>query len=154
MRQRFEAATGSWASVNEVNRLYRTLLRSQPRGSAATIGGDGAELGRGVKWQRAFHKMTGDLSHVYGLANLDALSAKRQRTLPTACKVYDLLNFASEMATHHSDPARSRSLHAYLGDLIANEYDLEGTGEHFRDWQDFFVGHDATADTMTAIHRR
>ena len=37
----------------------------------------------------AFGKMTGDLTRVYGLANMDALSAKRQRTLPSACRVYD-----------------------------------------------------------------
>lgn len=48
--------------------------------------------------------MTGDTSRLYGLANLDALSAKRQRTLPVRCKVYelckvyDLLNFAPATA--------------------------------------------------------
>ena len=50
--------------------------------------------------------MTGDLQRIYGMANLDALSVKRQRTLPAACKVYDLLNFASEVATHHADADR------------------------------------------------
>ena len=39
---------------------------------------------------------------LYGLANLDTLSPKRQRTLPVDCKVYDLLNFATEIATHHA----------------------------------------------------
>jgi hypothetical protein len=28
----------------------------------------------------AFHRMTGDLSQIYGLANVDALSVKRQRS--------------------------------------------------------------------------
>ena len=91
----------------------------------------------------SFHRMTGDLSHIYGLVNLDAISAKRQRTLPAACKVYDLLNFASEVATHHATPAGERALQAYIGDLISGEYDLEGTVEHFDDWQDFFIGKEA-----------
>lgn len=153
MRQRFESATRSWASVNEVNRLYRTLIRGQGRGGLAKIGGDGAELGKNVKWQRAFTKMAGDMTYTYGLANLDALSVKRQRTLPAACKVYDLLNFASEMATHHAQPGAARAVHAFVGDLIANEFDLEGTAEHYRDWKDFFVGAPATGETGSASRR-
>ena len=87
----------------------------------------------------AFGKMTGDLTRVYGLANMDALSAKRQRTLPSACRVYDLLNFASELATHHAKPEGGRKLQAYIGDLVSGEYDLEGTADQFPDWRDFFV---------------
>ena len=44
------------------------------------------------------------------LANVDTLSAKRQRTLPAACKVYDLLNFASEVATHHATESGNRAV--------------------------------------------
>ncbi|MBY0526609.1 MAG: hypothetical protein K2R98_24650 [Gemmataceae bacterium] len=155
MRQRFEASTKSWASLNEVNRLYRTLTRAHPRGRETVIGGDGAAEGMTEKsWQRAFGRLTGDLTHTYGLVNLDALSVKRQRTLPAPCKVYDLLNFASEMATHHADAGGARTLQACLGDLIAGEYDLEGTADHFGDWRDFFIGHGETSETMTALHRR
>lgn len=151
LRQRFESATRSWASVNEVNALYRTLTRAQTRGGLRRAGGDGAALDGGRAWQRGFRALTGDLSQVYGLANLDVLSVKRQRTLPAACKVYDLLNFASEMATHHAAPEGSRALNAYLGDLIASEFDLEGTAEHFSDWRDFFIGHADTTATLTSL---
>jgi hypothetical protein len=102
----------------------------------------------------AFHRLTGDLTRLYGLANLDALSVKRQRTLPTRAKVYDLLNFASEIATHHAEPAASRGLHAFVGDLISTEYDLEGTADHFGDWKDFFVKNEATTDTLAELQRR
>jgi len=74
--------------------------------------------------------------------------------LPAPCKVYDVLNFASEMATHHADPGGARAIQAFLGDLIASEYDLEGTADHFADWRDFFIGHEATAETVTELHRR
>jgi hypothetical protein len=158
MRQRFESATASWASVGEVGRLYKVLARAHGRGEfkgARPAGGDGAsEIPAGSKLFSSFHRMTGDLTHIYGLANLDALSAKRQRTLPAACKVYDLLNFASEVATHHATPAGERALQAYIGDLISGEYDLEGTVEHFDDWQDFFVGSEETAQTVADIKRR
>jgi hypothetical protein len=149
LRQRFESATQSWASVGEVNRLYRVLTRLRGGGEVPgrpVPGGDGAsEITGGPRLLTSFHKMTGDLTHIYGLVNFDAVSAKRQRTLPAACKVYDLINFASEVATHHATAAGERMLHGYIGDLISGEYDLEGTVEHFDDWQDFFVSSEAPA---------
>ena len=97
---------------------------------------------------------TGDLSRIYGLASVDALSAKRQRTLPAACKVYDLLNLASEVATHHASEAGNRTVQAYVGELISGEFDLEGTVDQFSDWRDFFIGSDDTASTLADLNRR
>jgi hypothetical protein len=159
LRQRFVSATRSWASVNEVNRLYRLLARVVNAGEVpgaapvAAAGGDGASECDGSPLFTAFHKMTGDLTDIYGLANLDALSAKRQRTLPAACRVYDLLNFASEVATHHASESGGRRLQGYIGDLVSGEYDLEGTVEQFADWRDFFVGNAQTTSTLADLHR-
>jgi hypothetical protein len=159
LRQRFESATNSWASVNEANKLYKTLLRLHHRGDIEgnaplpAAGGDGAEEAyRGQPILRSFNQLTGDLTQMYGLANLDALSIKRQRTLPAQAKVYDLLNFASEVATHHATAAGNRTLQAFLGDLISNEYDLEGTGEHLGDWREFFIANKATTTTLADLH--
>jgi hypothetical protein len=160
MRQRFESAAKSWASVNEVNKLYKLLARLHHRGEIkgrapiATTGSDGASECADAPLFHAFHKMTGDLTRIYGMANLDALSVKRQRTLPTACRVYDLLNFASEVATHHATEAGDRIVQAYIGDLISSEFDLEGTVDQFSDWRDFFIGSDATTTTMADLNRR
>ena len=127
LRQRFESAQTSWASINEVNRLYRLLVKLQTREKLApTVLND-------------LHRVTGNLNELYGLANLDAMSVKRQRVLPARCKVYDLLNFTSELATHHAPPAAARTLQAHLGSLISDEYDMEGTAEKVRDFTDFFV---------------
>lgn len=87
----------------------------------------------------AFHRMTGDASRIYGLANVDALSVKRQRSLPVNCTVYDLLNFVSEVATHHANEHGSRASQAWLGTLISGEYDLESSMDSFCDFQDFFL---------------
>ena len=144
LRQRFESSTKSWASIHEVTRLGRTVsgmlqCREVSNRLGMTVkGGDGAKH-EDTPVMNAFGKMTGDLTRVYGLANMDALSAKRQRTLPSACRVYDLLNFASELATHHAKPEGGRKLQAYIGDLVSGEYDLEGTADQFPDWRDFFV---------------
>jgi hypothetical protein len=161
LRQRFESAATSWASVNEANKLYKTLVRlhhyRELKGGApvAAAGGDGpAPVGHALPLLQDFHKMTGDLTHLYGLANLDALSIKRQRTLPAGCKVYDLLNFASEVATHQATPAGSRTLQAFIGDLLSNEYDLEGTGEQVGDWRDFFLSNKSTTTTLAEMSTR
>jgi hypothetical protein len=159
LRQRFESATRSWASVHEANRLYKVLARLHNRdeihhGSPVpAAGGDGASE-CGSTLFHAYHKMTGDLTQIYGLANMDTLSAKRQRTLPTACRVYDLLNFASEVATHHATEVGNRVVQAFIGDLIAGEYDLEGTVEQFADWRDFFIGSSDTTETLAGMNRR
>lgn len=160
LRQRFEAATRSWASVHEVNRLYKLLARlhnhGEIKGKAAlpAFGEDGTQNRAPSSLFHAFHEMTGDLTCIYGLANLDALSVKRQRTLPTACRVYDLLNFASEVATHHATEMGNRLVQAFIGDLISAEYDLEGTVDQFNDWRDFFIGNDPTTDTLAHLQRR
>jgi hypothetical protein len=159
MRQRFTSASRSWASVNEVQKLYKALARLHNQGQVRAgspinaKGGDGASTGYASMFT-SFHKMTGQLTDVYGLANLDALSVKRQRTLPAACKVYDLINFASEVATHHSKEQGNRTLQAYIGDLISSEYDLEGTADHVSDWRDFFINDADTSDTLASMHRR
>ena len=116
--------------------------------------GDGASETDASPLFHSFHKMTGDLTQIYGLANLDALTVKRQRTLPAACKVYDLLNFASEVATHHASEHGNRSLQAHIGDLISGEYDLEGTVDHLSDWRDFFIGNAETTETLASLHSR
>ena len=159
LRQRFESAARSWASVHEVNRLYKALTRLHNAGAVeaaplAARGGDGAAEDDASPLFAAFHRMTGDLQRIYGIANMNALSVKRQRTLPAACKVYDLLNFASEVATHHASDVGGRMMQAYLGDLISGEYDLEGTVDQFSDWRDFFIGSGATAETLADLNRR
>jgi hypothetical protein len=160
MRQRFESATKSWASVNEANRMYKLVARLHNRGevdgptAVPVRGGDGASECEGSPLFGAFHQMTGDLTRIYGLANMDALSVKRQRTLPTACRVYDLLNFASELGTHHATATGNRLVQAFIGDLISSEYDLEGTVDQFTDWRDFFIGNDATTSTLADMNRR
>jgi hypothetical protein len=146
LRQRFESSTKSWASVHEVSRLGRLvnglMLEKQlpNRLGLNAKGGDGEQ-----SMGQAFGKMAGDLTSIYGLASMDTLSAKRQRTLPSACRVYDVLNFASELATHHAKPEGGRKLQAYIGDLVSSEFDLEGTAEQFGDWKDFFVDGSKTA---------
>lgn len=137
LRQRFESAQRSWASVRECVALHKVLVGL----------GDRRQIRRGTLLAD-LEKLGGNLYDLYGLANLDALSLKRQRVLPARCRVYDLLNFASEAATHHVTEAGNRVLQAYLGGLISEEYDLEGTAESAAEFSDFFI---ATPGTTPAL---
>lgn len=160
LRQRFDAAAKSWASVYEAQGLYKHLVRLLAN---RHVGWDGAALVGDSGIRRliqqtdstsqqaealdeigsplitAFHRMTGDSSRLYGLANLDALSVKRQRTLPVHCRTMDLLNFASEVATHHADEYGARSTQAWVGSIISGEYDLENSAGSYSDFADFFL---------------
>jgi hypothetical protein len=177
LRSRFDMAARSWASVYETQGLYKHLVRLL---AGRHVGGDGAALiGSGniarllqapdSQEQRpasasslneissplitAFLRMSGDVSHLYGLANPDALSVKRQRTLPTKAKVYDLLNFASEIATHNSDEYGARSSQAWIGSLISGEFDLENSCSAFDSFQDFFLDRRLDGETALELQR-
>ena len=128
LRQRFESSQTSWASVHECLQLGATLDKIQ-RDKQLTSKG---LIGR-------FRTLAGNLSELYGLANLEALSDKRKRILPSKARIYDLINFASEVATHHALPDGANRLQAYIGSLIADEYDLEGTATETTDFDAFFM---------------
>jgi len=59
--------------------------------------------------------------------------------MSTPCRVYDLLNFAGEVATHATGPEDARSLQAWLGTTLAEEFDLEGTAESVGEFGDLFL---------------
>lgn len=154
LRQRFTAAGTSWMSVYESQQLYKMLVRLHHHGY---LRGDAQKPKAGrIKWEEgvasplitAFHRLTGDVTATYGLANLDALSPKRQRTLPVKCTMYEGLNFATEVATHYTSPEGSRRLNAWVGTTISSEYDMEGTKDRFGDFSDFLV--DAKSEPVQA----
>lgn len=128
LRQRFESSQTSWASVHECLRLNE-LLESLRRDDQLTQAG---LIGR-------FRSLAGDLNELYGLANLDALSDKRQRILPSRARVYDLINYASEVATHHAKADGANRIQAWLGTLVSEEFDLEGTADSGAEFDAFFV---------------
>lgn len=126
--QRFESAQTSWASLHETQTLYGLLVQLE-----------GAHRLKKPGILKRFYEITGRPHELYGIANLDAFSVKRQRMLPAKCRVYDLLNFASEVATHQTASGDSLQLQAYIGSLVSDEYDMEGTAKKVGDFQDFFV---------------
>lgn len=135
IRQRIASANDSPASVYEVNSLYKMISKSIF--DASQVVEANTDITNIGVWENSkdvradvmkkFLTMTGDIALMYGLTNTDALSEKRQRTLNAKCTVYDLINFATEVATHHIPAEGRKKIDGWVGTLITKEYDLEGT---------------------------
>lgn len=62
----------------------------------------------------------------YGVTDLANIGEKKRPLLPVGCSVADLLNFASELGTHHRNLLRETApLNAYHGRMLAKSFDLE-----------------------------
>jgi len=145
LREKMETAGKSWASVFEATTLYKRLVRLiSGRHILGTTADQADQEGKGSSVLTAFHQLTGDVSMIYGLANLDALAAKKQRTLPVNAKVLDLINFATEIGTHRATEYGRQQLHAWVGTLVGDRdgYDLEGTVDKWQEFRDFWANTD------------
>lgn len=161
MRGRFETAQRSWASLREQQDLYKMLIRLQndtilakgagfgeaSGGLLANVKKEDWMKGHGAAVLKAFTGMSGDPYEIY-FKDPNVMSPKRQRALPVSCRMYDLLNFATEVATHHVSEYGARTLQAWVGEMISNDYDLEDSCDRFDDFKDFFVGRTEAKDTM------
>jgi hypothetical protein len=128
IRERFLSAQASWASVREAHTLGKQLAKMKP-----------VDPGRKLAALETFDRITGRIQQFYGLTNLDTLPARRQRLLPVKCRVYDLLNFAGEVATHLADAEDARPLQSWIGSTLADEFDLEGTAGQVPEFTDLFL---------------
>jgi len=127
IQQRLLAAQSSPASLYECQHLMKII-------SSIVNNNDKGHI------YRSFDKMTGSISAKYGIASFDSLSEKKQRILASDCRVYELFNFATELATHHIDDMAAKfKLHAYTGDLMSKEYDLEATAKGTKKFDQFLV---------------
>ena len=62
----------------------------------------------------------------YGVTDLTNIGEKRRSLLPVGCSVADLLNFSSELGTHHRNLLKEVApLHAFYGRKLARGFDLE-----------------------------
>ena len=115
---RMEASMKTPASVHELDSLYK-VLEEAARDLAMTPTGD--------RIDQCLKGHFGDMPSKYGVASIKYINPKQRRVLPTQGSVFDLLNVASELATHHrgilTNPQR---LHAWFGGMVCSEFDLEG----------------------------
>ncbi len=145
LRERFETSMRSWASIREQQELYKLLLQLQSdntlRENAQNVKSfDSKDLehGLGNALLKTFDRITGNPFDLYRISDPNLLGDKKKRTLPVSCKVYDMFNFATELATHHVNENNARQLQAWVGNMLSGEFDLEESCDQFSDWQDMF----------------
>ncbi len=168
LTNRFRAATGSWASIEESYKTWQIIKQVQKSGvlhapagatqiaklsakraadrqlghSTPALSGmeDSVPATEGefhIDISRAFLELTGDYCTMYELTSTEAITARRRSIMPVKCTVYDLINFVTEIATHYADGREALKLHAHIGSMLSNEYDLENSctqWPHFQDW--------------------
>jgi hypothetical protein len=141
LRDRVGSAGNSWASLHEASTLHKLLAKIYNNNEAVDLKGQ----------FKSYWDLVGDIGMIYGLANDSQIATKRKRTLPVKCTVYELINFATELSTHHSSQAARNRLNAFVGDLITNDYDLEGSCSRFKDFADFHLPFTTATNTNLAV---
>lgn len=72
-------------------------------------------------------EIAGEPCFTYGTTSLNNIPAKKRALLPVNCAVNDLLNFCSELTTHHSNLLNNAAaFDVTAGKILAHEFDLEG----------------------------
>lgn len=140
MRERFDSATRSWASLREQQSLYQLLIR---------LPETTAESG----FLQSFEQLTGRPVELYS-RDPNLLTERKQRSLPVTCRIYEMMNFATELSTHKVSEASARKLDTWIGSMLSGEFDLEDTCDSFDDWRAFFVRDNAGKHTAAANARQ
>ena len=147
LRDRFQVSMNSWASVNEHQDLYRLLLKvqgdSKLQEDAPNIAAfDSKDLAcsPGNALLQSYRRTVGDPFEQYKVTDQNTLSVKKQRALPIRSKVYSLLNYATELSTHHLSEHSSRIIQGWVGEMLSNDFDLENSCDTYDNWQDIFLG--------------
>ncbi len=145
LRGRFELASHSWASIREHQDLYRVILGlqgdpvlQQTVGDWRKADSNDVAVSPGNALMKAYDRFLGDPYKIYN-NDPNLMSQKRQRTLPMSCRVYDMFNFATELATHHVSEQGARQLQAWVGGMLTADYDLEESCDQFASFQDLFL---------------
>lgn len=115
MSERLIAAQDTVASVNEFLAIDALI--------AANVSDKDAYR----KIHDRLNDVAGDPCYQYTVTSLQSIPRKKQTLMPVACSVNDLLNFCSELTTHHGDLIhRPRAFDEKTGQMLAQEFDLEG----------------------------
>jgi len=114
LQERMTQAAETKASVGELYALEEVVRKVVPEGHNQLVLCD------------RLHEMAANPCVRYGVTELGKIGQKKRPLLPVDCSVSDLLNFASELATHHKNiTTDAKRLHAYVGTLLAKGFDLE-----------------------------
>jgi hypothetical protein len=141
LRDKLEHANNSWASVGEIVNIIKFIwnlsLTDLTPEHASSIN-QRIENKIKINMLRELEEKTGDLRAIYSVTDLDNLSSRKQRSLPSKMSVYELIKFASKKTEILIPPAKRRLL-MIIGNMLSREYDLEDSKDQFPEFNDFFA---------------
>ncbi len=114
LESRIQTAQDTLASVNELVKIENLLsAQIEDQSSVSAL-------------HTRLEEMAGDPCSGYKTTALSNISPKKRPLLPVNCSVNDLLNFCSELTTHHDNIiSHVDAFNAALGNMLAQEFDLE-----------------------------
>ena len=128
LQERMCTAAGTKASVAEVLLLDGLIRRSV------------ANTRNQMLLRERLNEIADNPCIRYGVTDLANIGEKKRPLLPVGCSVSDLLSFASELATHHTDLLKPEStLHSFAGTVLAKGFDLEDLYPNTRRTSDFYL---------------
>ena len=76
----------------------------------------------------------------YGVTDLSNIGEKKRTLLPVGCSVADLLNFASEVTTHHASIlCEVPPIRGFSGTILSRDYDLKDLYPHTKKTSAFYL---------------
>ena len=128
LQERMCVAAGTKASVGEVMLLEGLIRRSV------------ANARNQMLLRERLNEIAENPCVRYGVTDLANIGLKKRPLLPVGCCVADLLNFASELATHHAELLKPDStLHTFAGTVLAKGFDLEDLYPNARQTSAFYL---------------
>ena len=119
LHERLIAANGTKASVDEVYQA-ESFIRRQVRDARHQM----------LLCER-LQEVADNPCVRYGVTDLGAIGERRRGLLPTGASVADVMNFISELNTHHGELLKNRNAaDGLLGEYYARSYDLEEMYPH------------------------
>jgi hypothetical protein len=124
-RDRFKAAAVSKASIREVMEFWSAMCKQFPGSDHKCT--DEAQKQLFTRVQKKYYELTGDAITLYGVFSNTAMSRRRMSLLESRCTMYELLNFATEVRSHHVNVSGKSTFDGMVGQTLATEFDLENS---------------------------
>ena len=113
MEERLTEAASTKASVGEVLMLEGAIKRAVP------------DAKNQILLRERLYGVADNPCVRYGVTDLSAIGQKKRTLLPVGCSVADLMNFASELTTHHRDIIKdTKYVQAFYGSIMNKGCDL------------------------------
>ena len=128
LHERLIAANGTKASVDEVYQA-ESFIRRQVRDARHQM----------LLCER-LQEVADNPCVRYGVTDLGTIGARRRGLLPTGASVADVMNFVSELNTHHGELLKNRNAaNGLLGSFYARSYDLEEMYPHAQAARQYYL---------------